>query len=110
MSRSRPLAPEDHALLARQGRSIRARREQLGLTAEKFAWRADVSKSYVSELEAGLKAPTLPMLRHLAEHLEVAPWLLLVPEPESRRAEVLGLVADADDELLAAALELLRGT
>ena len=108
MSHSRPLAPEDHALLAQLGRSIRARREQLGLTAEKLAWKADVAKSYLSELEAGKKAPTIPMLRHLAEHLEVEPWLLLAAEPESRRADVLALVTEADEELLDAALELLR--
>ena len=110
MSRSRPLGPEDHELLARLGRSIRARRELLGLTAEKLAWRADVSKSYVSEVEAGKKAPTLPMLRHLADHLEVEPWLLLAAEPESNRAEVLALVAEADDAELGAALDLLRGS
>ena len=37
------------------------------------------SKSYLSEIEAGQNAPSLNMLRALAEELGVEPWVLIKP-------------------------------
>jgi hypothetical protein len=53
-------------------------------------------------------SPTLPMLRLLAQHLGVEPWALLPPKPGSPQAEVVALVADADQEQLQAVLHLLK--
>ena len=59
------------------GEQIRARRAAAGLTQEKLAWAAGVSKSYLCEIESGQKAPSLFVLRALAEHLAVSPGTLL---------------------------------
>lgn len=46
--------------------------EQKGMTQEQAAKKAGVTKSYVSQLETGLrKNPSLPVLRRLAKALGV---------------------------------------
>ena len=77
MPRTRLPTPADRALLVGQGEEIRARRVEAGLTQEKLAWAAGVSKSYLCEIESGQKAPSLFVLRALAEHLDVSPGKLL---------------------------------
>lgn len=62
----------DGTVLAQLGRRLRARRQELGLTQGSVAGLADVSVSYLSELEAGNNTPSLPLLARLAHSLDLS--------------------------------------
>jgi transcriptional regulator with XRE-family HTH domain len=47
------------------GQELRAARLRAGLTQEELAHRAGVDRSYISQLERGLKSPTVDMLLRL---------------------------------------------
>ncbi|NFK79022.1 helix-turn-helix transcriptional regulator [Clostridium botulinum] len=53
-------------------------REEKNISQSKLAMLAGISKSYISELEAGKKTPSLDMLEKIAEALEVCVALLLI--------------------------------
>ena len=59
------------------GREIQHRRLQAGASQDELAASAGVTRNYVSELERGLKSPTLRTLSGLASALGVAPHVLL---------------------------------
>lgn len=59
-----------HAALQRAfGVALRARREKLGLSQEDLAFEAEVHRTYISELERGLKNPSLLTIARLATAL-----------------------------------------
>lgn len=65
--------------LARQiGRRLRELREEQGVTQEKLAYECGRSKSFLSEIEAGKKLPSLSTLADFAARLGVRPFDLLV--------------------------------
>lgn len=51
------------------GRELAARRELLGLSQEKLAQLCDIHRTYVSEVERGIKSPTVRTLRLFASAL-----------------------------------------
>lgn len=53
------------------GPELRRAREAAGLTQEELAFRAGLSRPYISQLERDLKSPTLEVLLRLAEALGV---------------------------------------
>ena len=54
------------------GQRIRQLRQEKGLTQEKLTYESGLgSKGYLSEIESGKKAPTLRVLKILADHLEL---------------------------------------
>jgi transcriptional regulator with XRE-family HTH domain len=57
-----------HAL----GRVVRHRREELELTQEEVARRADIAKMHLSKLENGTGNPSFGTLRRLAAALELS--------------------------------------
>jgi transcriptional regulator with XRE-family HTH domain len=59
------------------GRRLRELRKERGLTQEALAESADLSGNYISELELGLKVPSLTILVRLSQALEVATTELL---------------------------------
>jgi len=59
------------------GRILRAKRENLGISQETLAERADVDRSYVSILERGLKSPTLETLERISIALGTLPERVL---------------------------------
>ena len=59
------------------GRRLRELRKEHGLTQEALAEAADLSGNYISELELGLKVPSLTILVRLSQALDVAPPDLL---------------------------------
>lgn len=59
------------------GRNIRACREVRGMTQEQLAFDAVMKRSYVSELERGLRNPTVKALGRLADALAIDPAILL---------------------------------
>lgn len=59
------------------GRNVREHRKRLGLSQEELGFRAELKRSYVSELERGRRNPTVRALGKLAEALGVEPAELL---------------------------------
>jgi transcriptional regulator with XRE-family HTH domain len=52
------------------GAIIRVRREAKGLSQEAFADRAGIHRTYVSQLERGLKSPTIVILNQISRALD----------------------------------------
>ena len=61
--------PTDEADRRLLGRVLRRYREAAGLTQEALGARAQVTKNYVSDLEAGTRNPTFLVLRRLLRAL-----------------------------------------
>lgn len=59
------------ALAKSIGARVRGLREEAGITQEKLAWASDISKPFLSQIEAGLRLPSVPVLAALAEQLGV---------------------------------------
>lgn len=77
------------------GRNVRAIRRERGLTQEEFAHRAEMERSYVSDLERGTRNPSVRALAGLADALGAEPVALLrrptkEPPAGSATAEPLG--------------------
>lgn len=64
-------------LLLLLGDNIRNTRKSKGLSQEELALEAGMKRSYVSEVERGLRNPTVRALSRIAAVLEVEPWELL---------------------------------
>jgi transcriptional regulator with XRE-family HTH domain len=67
------------------GRNFARLRRQKGFTQETFAETAGVTQQYVSDLERGLRNPTVVTLYHLASALGVSHVELVMPDDEARR-------------------------
>lgn len=63
------------------GENVRALRRERGLTQEELAARAEMERSYVSDLERGTRNPSVRALGRLAEALGVEPAALLQRGP-----------------------------
>lgn len=59
------------------GRRLRELRKERGLTQEALAESADLSGNYISDLELGLKVPSLTILVRLSQALDTATTELL---------------------------------
>lgn len=64
------------------GRNVRMQREARGLSQEQLAFEAGMKRSYLSELERGLRNPSVRALGRLAAALEVDPSVLVSEPPE----------------------------
>lgn len=65
------------------GRVIAERRKSAGLTQEALAFRCKLHPTYISQLERGLKSPTIRVLRLIAEAVGTTASVLL-DEAEQR--------------------------
>jgi transcriptional regulator with XRE-family HTH domain len=61
--------PSPEALL---GKEIARLRKRIGLSQEELGFRAEVHRTYVSQLERGLKSPTLGMILKLSRALKAS--------------------------------------
>jgi XRE family transcriptional regulator, regulator of sulfur utilization len=52
------------------GRALRAKRESLGISQEALAFTSEIHRTYISELERGLKNPSLTTIARLAAALK----------------------------------------
>ena len=59
------------------GLVVRDRRVEAGMTQQRLADLALISRNYVSDVERGLKSPTLSTVQRLATALEVEPHVLV---------------------------------
>ena len=76
------------------GRNIYKTRRDRGLSSDKLAELCDVTPSYLRQVEAGNKTPSLPLFVILCDQLQVAPSTLLsgVVQKEEGAAEELELL------------------
>lgn len=69
--------------------NLRNKRKERGLTQERLAQRAGISYNFISQLERGMKAPTLRTVEKLADALDLDPLDLFQPtnneEPSERK-------------------------
>jgi transcriptional regulator with XRE-family HTH domain len=63
------------------GRNVREFRKRGGLSQEALALEADMKRSYLSDLERGVRNPSVTAIERLARALHVEPWRLLVETP-----------------------------
>jgi len=66
------------------GRNFARLRREKGFTQEQFAEVSGMTQRYVSDLERGLRNPTVVTLFHLASALSVSPVDLVTPDEEAR--------------------------
>lgn len=98
----------DPELARRIGAKLKRLRQELGRTQEQVAWDCGVEKSYISDIEAGRKTPSLPMLAHLAAGLGVDPADLLAGAVDTPRMRLLEASRRAAPAAIADALALLE--
>jgi len=67
-------------------RNLRRLRQEMGISQEELAHRADIDRTYVSALERAKYNPTVGMIGRLAEALGVLPARLLQLPSERPRA------------------------
>ncbi|MBE3575090.1 MAG: helix-turn-helix transcriptional regulator [Firmicutes bacterium] len=66
------IPPEQLQIVARRlGQAVRQARQELGLTQTQLA-AGVVSKSFISQVENGAALPSLPVVLHLAEQLQLS--------------------------------------
>jgi len=65
--------------------NLRRLRHERGLAQDDLAYEAEVSRSYLSQLEKGTFYASLKILEKLARALGVEPYTLIVPPPKRRR-------------------------
>jgi transcriptional regulator with XRE-family HTH domain len=94
--------------LARQlGGRIRALRVEADITQEKLAWDCDLAKPYLSQIEAGKRIPSVPVLALLAKRLGVELADVVAVRPNRPRLALLEAARRGDREGVRAALALL---
>ena len=72
----------------RIGARVRAIREENGWTVTEFALRVGIAPAVVTDVEEGLRLPTIAILYRLASALEVAPGELLPSPLERPRVDI----------------------
>lgn len=104
MSKQDEFPNESLALQARFGAAIKAHRQRLGVTQEELAWRADLHRSYLADIERGGRNVTLSSIVNLAKALQITLAALLshsldlgVIDP-SEVQEGLGEILLVDDD------------
>ena len=87
--------------------NLRRLRHEKGLSQDDLAYEAEVSRSYLSQIEKGAFYASLKIIGRLAEALGVDPARVFVSHPiQDRTDEEMRALADAAvDEILAAVVE-----
>jgi len=64
---------DEHFLSARRtlGERVRLQRRLLGISQEELAFRADIDRTYISQIERGVGNPSLQVLLRLAGVLQI---------------------------------------
>ena len=70
-------------LCALVGRNVRRERLAAGVTQEDLAHRTGWDRTYISDIERGIRNPSVRLLEDIATALGLHPALLLLEEPEA---------------------------
>lgn len=98
MSTSPETPSADIDLQARLGETVKALRRRLGITQEELAWRADLHRTYIADIERGARNVTLRSMDSLAKAFEMTVGELLsnVSVPNAR----VGSASAGPEEIL----------
>ena len=66
------ITSEEVSLQIRLGTAVRLQRSKLRITQEELAWRADMHRTYIADIERGGRNITLRSVGHLANALQVS--------------------------------------
>jgi transcriptional regulator with XRE-family HTH domain len=69
------------------GRNLARLRREKGFTQERFAELSGVTQQYVSDIERGLRNPTIVSIYNLATALGVSHVDLVMPDDKARRED-----------------------
>lgn len=98
--------------LARVGQRVRLLRQQRGLSIEAAAHRAEIRPSYWSQVERGVKFPSLKSVHKMSARLGVTPAELLSVCDEEQRpllgAEIQEMIRDRSPEDLVEIIGVLK--
>lgn len=78
MAKKKQYDSEDQNPRYKFGKAVRRRRRELDLTQEDLAEKANLARTYITNLEAGKINASLETIVRLAEALEVSVWALLL--------------------------------
>ena len=70
-------APKARSLVARFPAVLREARTEKGLSQEELADRAGMHSTYISQIERGVKSPSLRSLEQITDALEMPLWVLI---------------------------------
>lgn len=76
------------------GRKINTARKDRGMTSEKLAEACGLNATYLRQIEAGTKTPSLPVFVLLCEKLDVSPSYLLADSLSSHGAHEIAALID----------------
>ena len=105
-----PRRPGAKTFARQLGARIRALRAEAAITQERLAWDSDLDKGYVSQVEAGLRLPSLPVLVALARTLGVTIADVVGFGVRSPRLRVLDAMRRGDEGDVELALAAWRRT
>lgn len=67
------------------GRNAKRARLLAGLTQEQLAVKSGFAQQYISDMERGLRNPTIVSLYEIAQALDTTPVALIAPDEETAR-------------------------
>lgn len=88
------------AFQAELGAKVRAHRLRMGITQEELAWRADMHRTYIADIECGGRNVTLRSVANLARALEVSVADLVAEACNGAGANGKAMVASPANEIL----------
>lgn len=98
--------------LTRVGQRIRLLRQQRGLSIEALAHESDLHPSYLSQVERGVKLPSLKSVHKMAGGLGITPACLLSVYDEEQRPllgkDIEALIEDRSPEELTEIIAILK--
>lgn len=72
MAKKKKVPNDDTALQSRLGAAVRSHRQHLGITQEELAWRANMHRTYLADIERGGRNITLRRIANLAHALQLS--------------------------------------
>ena len=74
------------------GRRINLARKDKGLTSEKLSEACNINATYLRQIEAGSRTPSLPIFISICEHLAVSPSYLLADQLNNDEASEMDIL------------------
>ena len=74
------------------GRRINLARKDKGLTSEKLSEACNINATYLRQIEAGSRTPSLPIFISICEHLSVSPSYLLADQLNNGEASEMDIL------------------
>jgi CheY-like chemotaxis protein len=94
--KEKSMTSDEISLQIRLGAAIRLHRLKLGITQEELAWRADMHRTYVADIERGGRNVTLRSVGHLANALQVSVADLLSANQEFSEVDAASAPVDGE--------------